>query len=766
MRTFKILLISGLLSTSISVYAQKVALVLSGGGAKGIAHVGVIKALREHDIPIDYIAGTSMGGIVAGAYAAGISVEELETIMSSHALRSWVSGDIEKGYNYYYNNEEPNAAFLSLKLSLDSTFNASVTSTLASDLTLNFALAEIFAQPAANAQYNFDSLFIPARIVAADIFTQNEIVLQKGSLSHALRTSLSVPFFYRPIRLDGKYLFDGGIYDNFPVHVAEEAFDPDIIIGVNVSATIYNEYPYDTDEQLLSNSLLYMLLDKTNPEVVPETGIYIEPNLKEYTSFDFSKARSLIDSGYAATIAQMEVIKEKINRYVDCEELTAQRNKFLNKNVPLKFTNINFHGFNSRQRKYISRIFKFNKKAPLYINDIKTGYFRVVSQKYFRTIYPDITYNPVSQAYQLEIYGRPRNNFGVEVGGNIATRNVSQIFLGLEYYYFNNYLLKNSLNFYTGSFYKSAQIKSRLDLPVFNQIYIEPELTYNQWDFIDADDILTKENSSTILYSTDRRFGVNVGFPVGAEYKGVLRSSYINNTDNFSNTTSFTSSDTLDVLDIKGWRHGVSISKNSLNRKQYANEGSQLRASFDYYSVTEEHDPGSTAFTDIRTRQNHSWFKAKVSAQRYFRRGTFSVGYLAEGVYSNQPFFSNYYSTMINAPAFTPLQDSKTLILENLRAHSYLAFGLRNVVSLRSNLDFRLEGYVFKPLQAIREGAEQQPFYDDSIERLYATGSAGFVLHGPIGPISLSANYYDDDESSFGVLLHLGFLLFQDKSME
>ena len=244
-----------LLATGFIVNAQKVGLVLSGGGAKGLAHVGVIKALEENNIPIDYLVGTSMGGIIAGCYAAGYSAAEIEEIMLSDDFNRWVNGKFEKGFNYYYSREEPTSSILSIRLSLDSVFNAAVTSSIASDLSLNFALAEKFAVPSAQAGYDFDSLLVPTRIVAAEIFTQHEEIIKQGSLGNALRATLSVPFFYKPIRYDGKYLFDGGIYNNFPVDVAVEEFQPDVIIGSNVSSKVYNDYPASEDDKLLNSSL-------------------------------------------------------------------------------------------------------------------------------------------------------------------------------------------------------------------------------------------------------------------------------------------------------------------------------------------------------------------------------------------------------------------------------------------------------------------------------------------------------------------------------
>ena len=174
MSLIKAIFLAGLLLVPLFSSGQKVAVVLSGGGAKGLAHVGVLKALEENDIPIDYIVGTSMGGIVAGCYAAGYSTTEIEMMMLSEDFQRWVNGELEKGYNYYYSKDTDHPSFLSLQLSLDSTLNATIASSLASDLSLNFALLERFGQASANARYNFDSLLIPTRIMAADIFTQNE----------------------------------------------------------------------------------------------------------------------------------------------------------------------------------------------------------------------------------------------------------------------------------------------------------------------------------------------------------------------------------------------------------------------------------------------------------------------------------------------------------------------------------------------------------------------------------------------------------------
>lgn len=258
---------------------QRVALVMSGGAAKGIAHIGVLRALEENEIPVDYVVGTSMGGIVAGCYAAGMSPSQIEDIVLSEDFLNWVNGRPERGHNYYFHRDDDNASFLKLNLSFDSLFNVQFNSAIAKDLSLNFALAEKLAQPSAVANNNFDSLFVPLRVVAADVFTQTEVVLRSGVLSDALRATQTVPFFYAPIRVDGKYLFDGGVYNNFPVDVAERDFRPDVVIGSNVSSKLYREYPYGKDDALISRALLYMLLDKSDPAGCPQRVSIFNPRL-------------------------------------------------------------------------------------------------------------------------------------------------------------------------------------------------------------------------------------------------------------------------------------------------------------------------------------------------------------------------------------------------------------------------------------------------------------------------------------------------------
>lgn len=753
---------------SITATAQRVGVVLSGGAAKGLAHVGVLKALEENDIPVDYIVGTSIGGIIGGCYASGMSPEEIEAMVLSPAFSNWINGLPETGFNYYYHRADDTPQFLKLNLALDSTWSLQFNSALASDVSLNFAIAERTAQASVISRNNFDSLFVPFRVVTSDIFTQHEVVLSGGSLSDAMRATQTVPFFYRPIRVDGKYLFDGGVYNNFPVDVAQRDFNPDVLIGVNVSSKVFDEYPYDNDDKLIAHSLLYMLLDKSDPTRIPPSGIFIQPNLRGFTSFDFSRAKSLVDSGYVQTLRQMDEIKQKIARRVSCNDIMERRNNFNDGSVPYRFGELTFQRFNARQRGYIRAMFRSKRAQHQFtFSDIKKGYFKLVSEDYFSNVYPNITYDTSRKVFNLQLTRRPQQNFQVGFGGVIASRDISNVYLGLNFFEFNRILTHASAGFQTGNFYKSALMKVRMDFPY--QFYGEPYISFDSWNYLDNDDLLNEvssPSSPTVLRRWNRRYGFNFGVPLRNSFKGVIAFEAINTSDNYINGEVFTSTDKLDELNLRGFKTGIHVSTSDLDRRQYPSAGRMVSFSGDFFSLREEFFPGSTSLETGATQKRHNWFRIRASAEQYFCSGWYRPGYVAEVVGSNQPTFQNYFGTIINAPAFMPMQDSRTLVLQNFRAFNYAAVGMKNIFVIQNRIEARVDAYLFKPLHAIVEGPGQRAVSATDKSLIYFAGTAGLVYHSPIGPVNLSVNYYDDHENPFGVLLHAGFLLFNRHSLE
>jgi len=446
-----------------------------------------------------------------------------------------------------------------------------------------------------------------------------------------------------------------------------------------------------------------------------------------------------------------------------CENVAEARNRFNNTTPPFFVDRIEMEGFTDHQQRYLNHFFKRNTPT-LTFSQVKSGFYRIVSENYFNNLHPGFSFDAATQNFKFKLSRRPQNNFQVDFGGVIATRSISNIFLGLNYYQFNRSLTHYEVNFSTGDFYKSAQLKARIDAP--GDFFIEPEVVFNKWDYLQGNDLLVKNNSPTVLNRIDRKMGMNLGIRVGNQYKLVINGAYINNRDQYINDEVLISTDTLDVLYLRGGRTGISLTSNTLNRKQYASEGRRYGFSFDLFQLSETIQPGSTSLLPEVQELDHGFYRARISMEQYFLKGFYSTGYLLEGVFSNQQPFSNYTATLINAPGFYPLQDSRTLLLENFRAFNYVAGGIRNVFRLEKSLDFRLEGYLFKPFKSLKKGPNQETILEQNLSEIYFTASAGLVLHSSVGPISLSINYYDDKQNQLGVLLHVGFLLFNRSSLE
>jgi len=749
-----------------SAICQKVGVVLSGGGASGLSHIGVLKALEDNNIPIDYINGTSIGAFVGAMYAIGYSPKQMEEIALSDEFNNWVYGNINKKYVYYFKKKDDNASWISLKLSLDSTIETNLPTNLVSPAPIDFSLMENMAPASAAANYNFDSLFIPFRCVAADIEAKKSVVFKNGDLGEAVRASISYPFYLKPISVDGKLLFDGGIYNNFPSDVMYEQCYPDIIIGSNVSG---NVPPPDADNLL--SQLKAMLINRTNFDIQCPNGIIIEPKVNTST-FDFSNPKAQIDSGYVSTMRQMELIKSRIERRADSIALSEKRKSFLKKEPLLVFGDIYIDGLRKSQAQYVRGILrKKGKNIPL--NKLKPAYFRLVEDDKIKQIYPKAKFNPQNGDYDLFLKMQKEKDIVAEVGGNISNRPISEVFAGFEYKYLGNFGIRLMGNGYFGKLYSSAKASARFDFPFTVPFYIEPELIFNRWDFYKSSNLFFEDVKPAYLIQKDQHAFVNIAMPVSNKDKLLIGGGIATTKDEYYQTEFFSQKETPDVSTFNMVTAHLLFERNTLNRKQYASQGTYLGFKVRYIQGEEYTVPGSTADSLRPSRKIHEWTQLKFIYDKYYKqRGVLRMGVFFEGVYSTQSLFNNYTASILASPAFQPLSESKTLFQPNFRAHTYAAFGLKNIITIKNSFDLRIEGYAYQPYQEIdpATNAYLAPFL-----RRYFIGTFALVGHTPIGPISFSVNYYYNEKDPFGIkkeaepfsfLFHFGYIIFNKKSTD
>ncbi len=744
-----------------TVSGQKVGLVLSGGGARGMAHIGVIKALEENNIPIDYIAGSSAGAIIGSLYSLGYSPAEMDSIVGTVDFYNWATGIIDDDCTYFFRKNDENASWINLKFSIDSTLQTRLPTHLVNSIPYDFALLELTAAINAQTDYNFDSLFVPFRCVAADIATKQSVIFKEGILSDAVRASSAYPFYFRPLFSNGKLLYDGGMYNNFPVEIALNEFQPDLIIGVNAAGS----NPETSEENVISH-IRAMMTIPTSFSVICENSILINVNTNEFGAFDFTMIPEIVKAGYLQGLSQINQIKFYTQRTVDKKIVDQKRKEFRAKVKDIKIDHVVIEGITSKQADYVRQIVK-PSYTPISLSKFKSSYFQLVADPNIRFIYPTIKYNKVSGYYDIKLRIERERDLIAQFGGNLSSRPVSEGFVGIQYKMWNRRSYSLSTNFYFGKLYTSGQFKVRMDSPARIPYFLETDVTLNQYDFFRSSNAFFSDQKPAYVVKSDYNFGLNFGLPVRNKGRLVASSAYIRIADNYYQTQNFLQKDTADKSVLEGLTGSISFERSTLNRKQYANQGTYLQLKLRYVNINESTIPGSTSIRKEVTKQDREWWQFKFVYDNYYkRRGMLKLGFYAEASTTSMPFLTNYVSTVLNSPAFEPIQESQTLFLSNFHAHSYAGFGLKNVLMIRPNIDIRIEGFVFMPYKELIQTENLETKYGKSFSKRYYLGSLGTVYHSPVGPVGIFLNYYDDRENKYSVLFHVGFFIFNNSALD
>ncbi|MBF9141550.1 patatin-like phospholipase family protein [Hymenobacter properus] len=749
-----------------SAQAQKVGVVLSGGGAKGLAHIGVLKQLEKNHIPIDYIVGTSMGAVVGGMYAAGYSPEEIEQIVLTPEFQRWTSGKPLESKTFNFLTAEPSPSALRLGIAIDSTFKARVSTNLVNDLNLNLALTRMLAPASASSGYNFDKLFVPFRCMASEVFTRQVVEQKSGSLSDAIRNSMAFPLAFRPIRnLDGKYYYDGAVYDNFPTNTMKKTFAPDIIIGVNVGDVAFKKYPKN-DDQLLASTVAFLGTSVADTGSVGKNGIYIQPDLDGMGVGDFDRVKDFIAEGDTAALRNMEKIKARIGRRVDSTELQKRRLAFQALAPKPRFIDVKVNGLRPDQNEYAARFFRKTGREYT-LDDLEEGYYRLASDDYFKNIYPRIRYDAARQGYVFSVDAQRNNNVSTELGFVLSNRPIDNLYFGLEYRYLRRLLYTASADVSLGRFYNGAHGSFRISVPAKYSYFIEPEVTYNQWDYQNTGGLLGRDVLSTQVRQQDTKLGGQFGISPTYRSRLLLDLATFVTKDEYTNSKEINSADVLDATVFRGATAALRLARNTLNRKQYATSGH--RYVYTLRGVTGEADytPGSTG-QQPGSSTHHEWLQFRATVERYFvlKGDRHAWGYFAELMASSQGTFSNYRSSQTTAPVFAPLPDTRTLFLDSYRSARYGAVGLRYTQPFLKKLEWRSEVYVHVNAQPLKQGEQQVAVRQSGLDRPRLTASTGLIFQTPVGPLAVHARFYDDPAERFGVYGHLGFLLFRSRALE
>ncbi len=743
---------------------QKVAVVLSGGGAKGVTHIGVLRALEENGIPIDYIAGTSMGAIIGGLYASGYSPDQMEQILNSDEFAKWVSGKLDLEYTYFFRQGQPNSSWLSFRFKYDSILQTKLPTNIVSPVRMDFAFLELFSEASAVSEYDFNRLMIPFRCVASDVRFNKPYILRKGDLGSAIRASMTFPFYFKPIRIDGRLLFDGGMYNNFPSDVVMEDFFPDIIIGSKAAGN----YDPPKEDDIISQ-LSSMLMGETKFNLYCDASVLIEPRLKDVNVIDFSNTDAFIDSGYVAAQRMIPQIRQFVLDTVTQAMHDTIRKKFNSRKPELRVNSVEIRGLQQGQSLYIAnailgqvkgRKSNRNFSYDLPIEDVKIAYFKVLGEDRLKSAYPSLDYDSSLKHYKFIIDAKYEKGIKADFGGNLSSGGSNEIFLQLNYSLWRKFAYTAKLNGSFGRFYNSALVGGRFEIPGHNPKYVEMEYTFNQFNYYRTRSFFFVDAAPSYLYENNTHFRIDMGFPL--TYKGKFEAgiTWGSNRSDYFQTNTATKEDEADRTKFNFYSPYLEFELNTLNRKQYSNQGYRIYSSIQFVSGLEKHTPGTTSVLRGNYTDYHNYFIFRFKFDKYFSAGKiYKPGVSFEFNANNLSGFRNYTSTTLFMPLYNPVYEMATLYQAVYRPAGFIAIGMRNIFTVSKNIDFRLEGFVMAPFRELGSNSMQQVVKSKFLPTLHHTISGSFVYNTPIGPLSATLNYYDDN-TPVSFFVNIGYIIF------
>lgn len=750
--------------------AQKVGLVLSGGGAKGMTHIGIIRALEENNIPIDYITGTSMGAIVGSLYAMGYSPDDMEKMLKSPDFKKWYSsGGIEEEYMYYFKMNPTTPEFINIQLSKMKMAKKVKTRFLPSSVVdpmhMNIVFVELYAQATAKCRGNFDQLFVPFRCVASDVYNKRPLIMSNGDLGDAVRASMSFPGMFKPIEIDSVLAYDGGIYDNFPVSTMIKDFNPDIIIGSVVSSN-----PSKPKEGDIMSQLENMIMQKTDYSIPDSLGIMMTFKYTDVGLMDFDRYDELHDIGYNRTIQIMDSIKQRISRRTSYRILERKRIDFKRDMPELKFRKIIIHGTNEQQKKYIMRGFHANDNDIFSLEDLRRGYFRLLSDNMITEIIPHAVYDYIDNTFTLVLNVKIAEDISVRIGGNVGSNGANQIYLGASYHNLGQYSKEFALEGQLGQIYNNLQVTGRIDLPTEVPTSYKMVLSLSSFDYQGQTKNFINQINSPVFNKKDEKFiKAYINMPFLSKHKAEFGLGAATLTDQYfqTNVIDFTNS-ARDKSSYNILGGSVALEGNTLDSKLYSVSGKKERLAANIYLGNEKFRQGmGTDPYNGEFEYTQAWLQISYELEKYFRISRkVSLGSYLHAYYSSRNFSNNYRATMMQAGEFSPTTHSKITYNEAFRANQFAGVGLIPIYKFNNMIQARLGIYGFVPFFPINCNELNKATYGKMFSKFEYLGDLSVVVRLPFGSVSAYLNYYSSPGKNWNAGISLGWQIFGERFMQ
>ncbi|MBS7256243.1 patatin-like phospholipase family protein [Flavobacterium branchiicola] len=357
-----------------SVKRPKIGLVLSGGGAKGFAHIGVLKVLEEAGIKIDYIGGTSMGSVIGGLYASGYNASQIDSIFKRTNFDELINDYIPRSSKNFYGKKNDELYAITLPFS---NFKIGIPEALSKGM-YNYNLLSSLTRNVRHVR-DFNKLPTPFLCIATNIETGEEVLLNKGNLVQAMMASAAFPSLFTPVEIDGNLLVDGGVVNNYPIKEVRN-LGADIIIGVDVQDDLLKRKNLKNATRILVQITNLQSIEKMKSKV-KDTDIYIKPDIRDFGVISFDRGEEIIRKGEEATFAVYEKIKSLVN-----EDNFYKKPKLKISSDTLEINKINSDKLDNYTKEYINGKLRFKPGSTITYADLKTGINNLDATQNFSTI--------------------------------------------------------------------------------------------------------------------------------------------------------------------------------------------------------------------------------------------------------------------------------------------------------------------------------------------------------------------------------------------
>ena len=696
----------------------KVGLVLSGGGAKGFAHVGVLKVLEEAGVRVDYIGGTSMGAIVGAMYASGYSAKEIDSLIRTFDFDKIMQDDLPRKSKPFYEKQIGEKYAITFPLKKGKITIPKAVSKGQNVLNLTTELLQHV-----DTITDFNKLPIPFFCIATNLETGKQVKLNSGFLPKAVQASGAFPTLLEPVEIDGKLLIDGGVINNFPIEEIIE-MGADIVIGIDLRSDYDEKDELDSAVKIV-NQIISFQMYGNHDERVKKTDVYIHPDMNKYTVTSFDKLEEIEEIGGIAA-------RKYFDKFLEiAKQQSIKRPPFTRKDQEneLYIKSILIKGNQDYTRSYVKGKMKIEEGQTILFSELVEGINNLTATGNFTNIQYKIDTDESGSVLSLKLKQNDvstyvkfaahyDNLYKTSVLSNLTTKHLlskndvlsADFVLGDNLRYNLNYFIDNGT-------YWSFGLKSRLNT-------FETAIDYNQ-DNISRINLEYKDNTNQVYFQTvfNRKFALGIG----AEHKHISAYTKTLQTLNGQEKTFFDKSDYGNFISY--------LKFDTYDKKYFQKEGAYVDIDFKWYLLSSDFNNNFNSFSQLKGEIGYAYtFFDKLTAH-FISEAGITIGENQNAILDYQ--LGGYGENLIN-----------TLI--PFYGYDYISLSgdgfLKSAMTLR--YEFAEDHYLMTTANAARIGND---FFNEGriFEDTKLGYAAGYGFDSFMGPIEVNYTWSPDTKKKY-----------------